>query len=67
MDATLLKGVVQSLAGGRCAGLNAKRQTPNFKRQTAEGDHLAFGVWRLKFEVWPEAGDVVFPGRHPLR
>ncbi len=44
-------------AGGRCARLNAKRQTPNAKLQTEDGGEPArFGkLWRLAFGVWRSA------------
>ena len=47
-----------------CGGLNAKRQTPNAKRQTAwvfaPQFILKFGVWRLAFGVEPRAADSRF-------
>ena len=51
---------------GACGGLNAKRQTPNAKLQTAsdlDGVLAAktFEVWRLAFGVWRLAARSAFP------
>ena len=43
--------VVSRFAMGRCARLNAKRQTSNFKHQTTHARRSAF-IWSLEFGVW---------------